>query len=159
MHSLYSLVADGNKIELLKLYVDEIYTPNSDNTIKRAYKLNGYKIIQPKVGSGLGNKAYSTSNSAGTIFRISDLFKFVKQNDSEFSPNPSSLVLNEDGTPKIVYHGTQKFGFSIFDPSKSDDKRTLFFTDSKGMASSYSTVESVKKLSDVSKKDVSEKKK
>ncbi len=118
MHDLYALSDTGHGLELVKLLVDEIYTPNSDNTLKRAYKLNGYKIIQLKAGSGLGNSAYSTLNSTGNKYSVADLFDIVKRVDKNFNPKPSSLVVNKDGTPKVVYHTTSD-KFTVFDITKS----------------------------------------
>lgn len=45
--------------------------------------------------------------------------------------------MNEDGIPKVVYHGTDKGGFYVFDPKMSDDKISLFFSDSKVTSNSY----------------------
>ena len=51
--------------------------------------------------------------------------------DWENNPSKASKVVNEDGTPKVVYHGTDKGGFYVFDPKMSDDKISLFFSDNK----------------------------
>ena len=118
MHSLYALSDSGEGIELIKLYVDEIYNPNSESTIKRAYKLNGYNKIRLKAGSGLGINAYSTSNLTGNNYTVADLFALVKQNDKNFTPKNINLsMLEEDGTPKVFYHGTNA-EFTEFDISK-----------------------------------------
>ncbi len=66
--------------------------------------------------------------------------------DWEKKPNTASKVVNEDGTPKVVYHGTKNFGFTVFDTAKSDDNSTLFFTDNKDIASTYSGKEGVTQL-------------
>ena len=77
--------------------------------------------------------------------------------DWENNPKKASKVVNDDGTPKIVYHGTKDFGFTVFDISKSDDKSTLFFTDDDKIASTYSGKEGISKLQDVGKVDYSNK--
>ena len=125
MHSLYSLSDTGQGLDLIKLFVDEIYTPNDDGTIKRAYKLNGYSTIRLKTGSGLGKNAYSTSNSTGNNYTVSDLFELVKLYDKNFNYHQSSKVVNADGTPKIVYHGTNK-DFTKFESSDG----TYWFSES-----------------------------
>ena len=51
--------------------------------------------------------------------------------DWENNSSKASKVINEDGTPKVVYHGTDKGGFYVLDPKMSDDKISLFFSDSK----------------------------
>lgn len=57
--------------------------------------------------------------------------------DWENNSSKASKVINEDGTPKVVYHGTDKGGFYVFDPKMSDDKISLFFSDSKVTSNSY----------------------
>lgn len=48
----------------------------------------------------------------------------------------------------ILYHGTKSFGFTEFDLDKMDDKRSIFLTDSKKIASTYSGVEGIRKISE-----------
>ena len=48
-----------------------------------------------------------------------------------------------------VYHGTKAFGFTEFDPEKSDDKRSLFAAGSTELAQTYSGKHGIKKLSDI----------
>jgi hypothetical protein len=48
-----------------------------------------------------------------------------------------SKVVDDNGEPKIVYHGTDNYGFDVFDPLKADDKISLFTSDSKYIASTY----------------------
>lgn len=92
--------------------------------------------------SGVSVRSIST-----TTFTVSDLFSFVNKYDEEFKPHPvNNELLNEDGTPKELFHGTKKFGFTVFDPNASDDKTTLFFTDDKLIASTYSGKEGVRTL-------------
>lgn len=49
-----------------------------------------------------------------------------------------SKVRDENGNLKVMYHGSPIAGFHTFDPSKSDDGISLFFTDSIDVASTYS---------------------
>lgn len=69
--------------------------------------------------------------------------------DWQNDPKNSSKVVDENGEPRIVYHGSNQYGFDIFDPSHSDDKISLFasssrtnnnihfFKDSKGVVYGY----------------------
>ncbi len=50
-------------------------------------------------------------------YTVSDLFSLVKSHDKNFSPKLSSKVVNEDGTPRVVYHGTDA-DFTVFDRTK-----------------------------------------
>lgn len=57
--------------------------------------------------------------------------------DWENDPEIASKVVDENGEPLVVYHGTDNYGFTIFDPKYSDDKISLFASSSKGIASTY----------------------
>lgn len=51
----------------------------------------------------------------------------------------SSKVVDENGEPLVVYHGTDN-SFTVFDSEKSDEEHTSFyFTDNSRMASSYTS--------------------
>lgn len=49
---------------------------------------------------------------------IADLVTLVKQYDKNFFPKPASKVVNADGTPKVMYHGTLN-DFTAFDKKKT----------------------------------------
>lgn len=62
--------------------------------------------------------------------------------DWETQPDTASKVVNEDGKPKIVYHGTSSGGFTEFDTYGSISKYGLFgngayFTESRSIAEEY----------------------
>lgn len=63
-------------------------------------------------------------------------------------PENASQVVDENGEPKVMYHGTPSFGYSEFNKEYSDDKRSIFFTDNIEIAKSYSGIDAeVRKLS------------
>ena len=49
-----------------------------------------------------------------------------------------SLMRDENGNLKVMYHGTTDGGFHTFDSGYSDDDTSFFFTDRNDVASSYS---------------------
>lgn len=57
--------------------------------------------------------------------------------DWQNDPKNASKVVDENGEPRVVYHGSDQYGFDVFDPSRSDDKRSLFAAGSKFVASTY----------------------
>lgn len=57
--------------------------------------------------------------------------------DWQNDPKNASKVVDENGEPRIVYHGSDQYGFDVFDPSHSDDERSLFASGSKFIASTY----------------------
>ena len=105
MHSLYAIADIGNKPVLLRLYVEEMYNPNESKTSKRAYKLNYIEQQQPSVGGSSNNVTLASSQAtAANVHTVSDLFALVKRCDKKFSPKAASQIVNEDGSPKIVYY-------------------------------------------------------
>ena len=105
--------ADGSP-EILKLYVEEMYNPNESKTSKRAYKLNYIEQQQPSVGGSSNNVTLASSQAtAANVHTVSDLFALVKRCDKKFSPKATSQIVNEDGSPKIMYHQTDA-DFSVF---------------------------------------------
>ena len=66
------------------------------------------------MADNVGGRTFENTRSGGSTndisatYSISDLFDFVKRYDAEFKPNPvNPLLLNDDGTPKVLYHGTR----------------------------------------------------
>lgn len=113
MHSMYAVADIGNGPEVLKLFVEEMNNPNSSNTGKRAYKLLNIKRQQPGVEGSGRNPSLITQTA--DIKSVADLFEAVKRADRNFRPGVSSKVVDEDGRPMAVYHGTDR-GFWSFDP-------------------------------------------
>ena len=79
----------------------------------------------------------------------------VKNNDTETAQRlvdnkaMSWGAYSEDGkAPTKLYHGTQSFGFTEFALDKMDDGRSIFLTDSNEIASTYSGVDNVRKISE-----------
>ena len=102
--------ADGS-LEILKLYVEEMYNPSGTATLKRAYQLQNIESQQLEV-TGSTNNRLAVSSTAD-IQTVADLFQAVKQRDKKFSPKAASQIVNEDGSPKIMYHQTDA-DFSVF---------------------------------------------
>lgn len=62
---------------------------------------------------------------------------------SIFSVNPESVskVVDENGEPLVVYHGSKEAGFDTFDPSMAGSRQrpdSVFFSDSRRTARTYS---------------------
>lgn len=78
-----------------------------------------------------------------------ELNKFVESAAMEWG------AYSTDGKkPVKLYHGTDKFGFTKFDISKSDDRRTIFLTNSPKIASTYSQISGERKISEKTDIDV-----
>ena len=83
-----------------------------------------------------------------------------KKNEKELNKFVESAAMewgaySTDGKkPVKLYHGTDKFGFTKFDISKSDDRRTIFLTNSPEIASTYSQISGERKISERTNIDV-----
>lgn len=128
MHSLYAVADIGNGPEVLKLYVEEMSNPNSSKTNKRAYQLQDIQVNRTGVVGS--QKSASLITQPGTVRTIADLFGAVKSMDPDFNPEPASTIIDEDGRPLVVYHGTDD-DFTVFDRSKGRsnmDIQGMFFS-------------------------------
>lgn len=110
---------NGNSY-LLKLYVEEAMDKKGHEVFSRAYTLKNVQAVQigaEKTGAAqssvLSNEGGLTAGKAPARISVAELVDLVKGNDKEFTYNSSSKVVNEDGTPKVVYHGTNA-DFSTF---------------------------------------------
>lgn len=129
---LYTFVRQNGTMHVAKITVDEIYEPVGD-TIKRFHNLRDIKI-SPEFRNSLGNDLTLRSTvwpESGDVLSISDLFDAVKRFDKEFHPKAvNSALLNPDGTPKIMHHGTPYGGYTVF-------KDWQYFTESREYADKY----------------------
>lgn len=128
MHKLYAPVMYEGSMYAAKVTVEEYGF--GDETGRRFYNLKAIKI-SPAVGAPIAKTTYGTITRTGDTLTIADFFDVVKRNDPEFKPHPvSKNMLNEDGTPKLMYHGTPYGGYTVF-------KDWQYFTDDKKYADVY----------------------
>lgn len=115
MHSLYSIYEKGNAKYLLKLYVEEALPNKGGEAFSRAYELKDIKEIATIPDGVLSENGGLTDDTMTvSIDSISALFDIVKTYDKEFNPRPANpLFLNENGTPRVMYHQTSK-DFTVF---------------------------------------------
>ena len=118
MHSMYAVADIGNGPEVLKLYVEEMNNPGKEETGKRAYNLQNIEKAFIASERVRGEASSPSTNTINAINTVADLFAAVKTFDAEFRPNPPSKVVNEDGTPRIMYHGTDA-DWNSYDLSKN----------------------------------------
>ena len=115
MHSLYAVENIGNGPEVIRLYVEEINNPNTKDTAKRAYQIQNIEKVFPASGKVQGNTPSFVTNTVNTIDTIADLVAVVKSRNKNFERAKVSVIVNKDGTPKILYHQTTE-DFTVFDP-------------------------------------------
>ena len=137
MHHLYcpvKLKNNGRK-GIAKLYVAETFEGSKKFYLNKI-EMSPDTMVSTNVGS-----TWSNSSASDDTVSVSQIFDFVKQHDVDyekdskhpvyFNPKPSSLVVDKDGKPKKVYHGTN----SDFDIFKSSDG-TYWFSESYDYAES-----------------------
>ena len=143
MHSFYSVYKTNNAVHIIKLYAEMALNNKGDTVFSRAYQLKDIKRIAV-LGDGVleGEPSLSGANTA-IINSISDLIDIVKQYDPEYNPKDASKVVDADGTPMVVYHGSADL-FTIFSYGHIGSSTGVgilgdgfYFTDKKGLAENY----------------------
>ncbi len=131
-HHLYTYTDVAGYPALLKLNVEELIQEKTGEPIRRTYTLQSIeetripsvRLIRPNQGTNASSK-----------IRVSDLYAIVKQYDKDFhSKDVHPALLNPDGTPKVLYHGT-KYTFTQFKPR--DSVNEFFFTNDINAARDY----------------------
>lgn len=110
-----SIEEKDNAKYLLKLYVEEALPNKGGEAFSRAYELKDIKEIATIPDGVLSENGGLTDDTMTiSIDSISALFDIVKTYDKDFNPKPATpLLLNKNGTPKVMYHQTSK-GFTVF---------------------------------------------
>lgn len=139
MHYLYCPVEYNGAPFIAKITVEEYDVGGK----RRAYNAQRIKMSSlPRAHfSQLNNEAKTRKiRLQDDEIMISDLLLLVKNHDKNFKPNPASEIINDDGTPKVVYHGSYS-NFTIFDNNarkhSKSPKGTHYFTDSEAVGYSY----------------------
>ncbi len=107
MHYLYSVIEYNGNPFLAKIAVEE-YNIDSE---KRAYNVERIKmsaLSRLQYDAMKASHRNSLASNADGI-SVADLFELVKTYDKKFHPKPvNEALLNEDGTPKVFYHGSNQ---------------------------------------------------
>ena len=130
-HKLYSIgVNETGDIGLYKITVEEYYQSIKKPSNKRFHNLRYIEKIADIPGGRTFdiNRSGGSTNGKSTInYSISDLFKLVKRYDKDFHYKPvDTNLLNEDGTPKVFYHGTSE-DFTAFSTEEIAFREDSFF--------------------------------
>lgn len=132
-------------IEGLKNQNAKIYAKKSSTESNNSIEENNTEI-QNSTRSGSFLSDSEVDNQYSQAVKNNDIETAQKLVDKKAM---SWGAYSEDGkTPTKLYHGTQSFGFTEFALDKMDDGRSIFLTDSKEIASTYSGVDDVRKISE-----------
>lgn len=119
-HKLYALGASENgNIGLYRITVEEYFQDIKHSDVMKFHNLKYIEKVAELSADALADKARSggsTNDNSTTNYTISDLFNFVKTYDKDFyvGKEVHPALLNEDGTPKVFYHGTRD-NFTVFE--------------------------------------------
>lgn len=139
LHKLYTPIIYNSKEYLAVTTVEEYYDESKNGVSRRAYNLKNIKI--ESADGRLEKISTSPMSDTDSTISISDLYALVKSYDKDFKSQPSSKVVNEDGSPKVVYHGTNAdfWTFSLANRGKNGEKLGVgyYFVDNKSSAERY----------------------
>ena len=157
----YSLKADGSTDGYWKLLIDFKMYDNEGNgspqmPVKPEFNmeeanrmLNDYKGGHSNfpVAQGIVDgfvKDYKASHKGQKFSERgtkhdAEYLDAVNRGDMEAAQKMVEEAAKNSGYTVKVYHGTNQMGFTVFDPKKSDDKISLFFTDSQTVAKTYAS--------------------
>ena len=138
------IVADSNDM-VAKLYVTE-----EIGNEHKFYLIKTEAVFTDSRGDSNKASRQFSSDKTASIDAVADLVAFVKERtvdfekDSDnpilFKPKLASKIVNADGTPKVMYHGTQS-SFTAFDKKKAKSYgyygKGFYFTDSESHAQQY----------------------
>ena len=142
MHHLYCPVRYGGDMGVAKLYIVE------DINLRRHYLTKIEMASDDSTGRTSNLPPTPQSSSDATDVSVAKIFDFVKRHSEDFeadssnpvafSPKPASEVVNEDDTPKVVYHGTGAefwtFDRNMIGSTYGADEEGFFFTDKHDVA-------------------------
>lgn len=146
MHSYYTVANYEGTDYLLKLFAEEAVSLKNGEIFTRAYELKDIKKVAALPNGVLSQIGGLTDGNTSTTLTVADIAAIVKKYDKSYNPKPASKVVNPDGTPMVVYHGTGS-DFSVFDKSRQGEnyvqgKGGFFFTSSRKSAENYAMLAS-----------------
>jgi len=122
---------------IAKLSVEQFVQANSPR--QRAYNLRTIEMLPLSRAPSPGNPGTGRVGLNDSIQSIADLVATVKMVDSDYKPKSPSKVVDTNGNPLVMYHGTNQGGFSEFDPVAARDGSSFFFTNSYDVAKIYTS--------------------
>lgn len=97
-------------------------------------------VWEPNQIKNTDNKTPTSNPDIRYSVNVDSLGNELSEQQQEYFKD--SKARDEAGRLLVMYHGTRRAGFTIFDSNYSDDKRSLFFTDNKDVAHTYTYYQS-----------------
>ena len=119
-HTMYAYTEAFGYPALLRLTVEELfyYSTNESGTIKRDYILQNIKEESISKRNRVSSPNHLDQDSS--TISIAELYDLVNNYGGKINYKPSSKIVNPDGTPRKMYHGTNAI-IRIFDATKISD--------------------------------------
>ncbi len=145
VHHLYCPVETSTGKSIAKLYISESFEGKHKFYLTKIERVSSDRsFLYRSEESTLG--AFDTSDD--TEISVAEIFNFVKENDIAyekdskrpvfFSPKPvNPVLLNEDGMPKVFYHGTGERFTEFSDDEMSPVEGSFFFAENREDAQAY----------------------
>lgn len=129
-HKLYAVGRDtSGNVALYKITVEEAYHDHKNTNERRFHNLKYIEKVATVGGRTAGQSlpGVSTNDDIATTYTVADILSLVKTYDKDFTAahDVSPELLNEDGTPKVFYHGTGA-NFTVF----KSENGTYWFSES-----------------------------
>lgn len=129
-HKLYAVGRDtSGNVALYKITVEEAYHDHKNTNERRFHNLKYIEKVATVGGRTAGQSlpGVSTNDDIATTYTVADILSLVKTYDKDFTAahDVSPELLNEDGTPKVFYHGTGA-NFTVF----KSESGTYWFSES-----------------------------
>lgn len=131
---IHKIKSDEHKKKITKDYLIQYY-----NNFGFKQDKNDFMVRQPKMSKGgLIAPNGNPSNLTPEQYKLVRTPQFKAWfGDWENDPQNASKVVDDNGEPMVVYHGTNYGRFNVFDNEKTIDK-TFYFTKNKSYAIRYS---------------------
>ena len=101
-----------------------------------------YLLDEPYEGDTEGDRGQGSGNRQNSKVKLSDRDSDGNSLTAEQSAFfAHSKVRDEQGRLLTMYHGTNNPDFTVFDPQKSDDQISLFFTSDPDVANTYTQLQ------------------
>lgn len=129
-HKLYAVGRDtSGNVALYKITVEEAYHDHKNTNERRFHNLKYIEKVATVGGRTAGQSlpGVSTNDDIATTYTVADILSLVKTYDKDFTAahDVAPELLNEDGTPKVFYHGTGA-NFTVF----KSENGTYWFSES-----------------------------
>ena len=136
-HTMYAYTEAMGYPALLKLKVEELfYFSNTESGVfQRDYILQNIEEESLSKRNRLSRPNHLKKDSS--VISIAELYDFVKRYEKNFIPSEASKVVNPDGTPMVVYHGSSVRDIEVFQTTNANGTGGLYLSTNRKVAEGF----------------------